>query len=267
MIRKTPSTRCARGRTTRIGHRRRLHRPRVHLRRRTRLLLQVRRSGFGYLDYALANQALLGQVTGTRPPGTSTPTSPTSWTTTPPFKEDAQDALYEPNPYRSSDHDPVVVGLELTPSDTQAPVITLKRPSEVLWPPNHKYETIDLTQIIASVSDDVSDLSVSDVVITRVSSDEPENGAGDGNDYGGRHRARVLSDASNSGPKGAGAGTGASIRFTSRCETRRATSVRLCTRSRCPKGAKTARLTAARPTASRAANCKNASNTSERRTS
>ena len=136
--------------------------------------------GFGYLDYALANQALLGQVTGA-----------TTWhinadepdildyDTT--FKEDAQDRLYEPNPYRSSDHDPVVVGLELTPSDTSAPVITLKRPSEVLWPPNHKYETINLTQVIASVSDDVSDLSVSDVVITRVSSDEPENGAGDGN--------------------------------------------------------------------------------------
>ena len=136
--------------------------------------------GFGYLDYALANRALLGQVTGA-----------TTWhinadepdildyDTT--FKEDAQDALYEPNPYRSSDHDPVVVGLELTPSDTQAPVITLKRPGEVLWPPNHKYETVDLTHIIASVSDDVSDLSVADVVIARVSSDEPENGAGDGN--------------------------------------------------------------------------------------
>ena len=29
------------------------------------------------------------------------------------FKPDAQEALYEENPYRSSDHDPVVVGLNL----------------------------------------------------------------------------------------------------------------------------------------------------------
>jgi len=67
---------------------------------------------FGYLDYALVNQALLPQVTGT-----------TEWyinadepdildyDTT--FKQDAQDVLYEPNPYRSSDHDPVIVGLNL----------------------------------------------------------------------------------------------------------------------------------------------------------
>ena len=82
---------------------------------------------------------------------------------------------------RASDHDPLLAELELRPSDTEAPVITLKRSSEVLWPPNHKYEIIDLAQIIASVSDDVSDLSVADVVITRVSSDEPENGTGDGN--------------------------------------------------------------------------------------
>jgi Ca2+-binding RTX toxin-like protein len=32
------------------------------------------------------------------------------------FKQDAQDALYEPNAYRASDHDPVIVGLNLTPS-------------------------------------------------------------------------------------------------------------------------------------------------------
>jgi hypothetical protein len=67
---------------------------------------------FGYLDYALANQALRPQVTGT-----------TEWhinadepdildyDTT--FKEAAQAALYQPNPYRSSDHDPVIVGLQL----------------------------------------------------------------------------------------------------------------------------------------------------------
>ena len=33
------------------------------------------------------------------------------------FKKDAQDALYEPNAYRSSDHDPVIVGLDLAAFD------------------------------------------------------------------------------------------------------------------------------------------------------
>ena len=31
------------------------------------------------------------------------------------FKQDAQDAIYAPDAYRSSDHDPVIVGLDLTP--------------------------------------------------------------------------------------------------------------------------------------------------------
>jgi predicted extracellular nuclease len=66
----------------------------------------------GYLDYALANQSMQGQVTGA-----------TAWhvnadepdiidyDTT--FKMDAQDALYAPDQYRSSDHDAVIVGLRL----------------------------------------------------------------------------------------------------------------------------------------------------------
>ena len=66
----------------------------------------------GYLDYGLASSTLLGQVTGTtvwhinadEPDILDYDTS---------FKQPAQDALYEPNPYRSSDHDPVIIGLDL----------------------------------------------------------------------------------------------------------------------------------------------------------
>lgn len=65
----------------------------------------------GYLDYALANESLLPQVTGAadwhinsdEPDVLDYDTS---------FKPPAQDALYEVNPYRTSDHDPVVVGLD-----------------------------------------------------------------------------------------------------------------------------------------------------------
>ena len=68
---------------------------------------------FGYLDYALSSSALTEQVTGTtewhinadEPDLLDYDTS---------FKSDAQDAIYAPDPYRASDHDPVVVGLKLT---------------------------------------------------------------------------------------------------------------------------------------------------------
>ncbi|MAT42322.1 MAG: hypothetical protein CL609_08280 [Anaerolineaceae bacterium] len=66
----------------------------------------------GYLDHALANQDLFAQVSGT-----------TIWHINADeadlidydmsFKQDAQDAIYAPDPYRSSDHDPVIIGLSL----------------------------------------------------------------------------------------------------------------------------------------------------------
>ncbi|HET7329039.1 MAG TPA: ExeM/NucH family extracellular endonuclease [Nocardioidaceae bacterium] len=69
----------------------------------------------GYLDHALANQSLTGQVTGTSvwhinadEPGIL------DYDTS--FKPDAIDAIYAPNEYRSSDHDPVLVGLDLAPA-------------------------------------------------------------------------------------------------------------------------------------------------------
>ena len=43
------------------------------------------------------------------------------------FKSPSQFALWAPDPYRSSDHDPVVVGLDLTPPDTTAPELTRHR--------------------------------------------------------------------------------------------------------------------------------------------
>ena len=64
----------------------------------------------GYLDHALANTSLFAQITGAadwhinsdEPDVLDYDTS---------FKPAAQDALYEVNAYRTSDHDPVVVGL------------------------------------------------------------------------------------------------------------------------------------------------------------
>jgi predicted extracellular nuclease len=65
----------------------------------------------GYLDHALSNASLTPQVTGVtewhinadEPDILDYDTS---------FKPDAQDALFEANAYRSSDHDPLLVGLK-----------------------------------------------------------------------------------------------------------------------------------------------------------
>jgi hypothetical protein len=74
----------------------------------------------GYLDHALANASLFSQVTGAadwhinsdEPDVLDYDTS---------FKPPSQDALYEVNPYRTSDHDPVVVGLNLNAPPVAAP--------------------------------------------------------------------------------------------------------------------------------------------------
>ncbi|MGK2924805.1 MAG: ExeM/NucH family extracellular endonuclease, partial [Lysobacterales bacterium] len=66
----------------------------------------------GYLDYALASPTLFDQVSAAtewhinadEPDLIDYDTS---------FKQPAQDAIYAPDPYRSSDHDPVIAGLEL----------------------------------------------------------------------------------------------------------------------------------------------------------
>lgn len=66
----------------------------------------------GYLDHALATGGLAGQVTGAADWHiNSDEPDVLDYDTT--FKSAAQDALYEPNGYRSSDHDPVVIGLDL----------------------------------------------------------------------------------------------------------------------------------------------------------
>ncbi|HKH45238.1 MAG TPA: ExeM/NucH family extracellular endonuclease [Thermoanaerobaculia bacterium] len=64
----------------------------------------------GYLDHALASTSLSGQVTGAADWHiNSDEPDVLDYDTT--FKPPAQDALYEVNPYRTSDHDAVVVGL------------------------------------------------------------------------------------------------------------------------------------------------------------
>ena len=127
----------------------------------------------GYLDHALANQALFDEVVGTtvwhinadEPDLIDYDTS---------FKKDAQDAIYAPDAYRSSDHDPVIVGLNVC--DEIPPVFdAISVTPNVLWPPNHKYVDVAVT---VAVSDNFD--SEPTVTLVSATSNEPDNGLGDG---------------------------------------------------------------------------------------
>jgi predicted extracellular nuclease len=66
----------------------------------------------GYLDHALANASLVSQITGvTDWHINSDEADLIDYDTT--FKEPNQDAINAPDAYRSSDHDPVIIGLDL----------------------------------------------------------------------------------------------------------------------------------------------------------
>ncbi|MCB0014099.1 MAG: ExeM/NucH family extracellular endonuclease, partial [Anaerolineales bacterium] len=106
----------------------------------------------GYLDYGLANASILSQVTGMtiwhinsdEPDILDYDTS---------FKQPAQAALYEPNAYRASDHDPVIIGLNLN----SAPVCESALPSRAnLWVPNHSYRLIRILGVTDPDGDSIS---------------------------------------------------------------------------------------------------------------
>jgi predicted extracellular nuclease len=66
----------------------------------------------GYLDHALANLPLASQVTGTAVWHINADEADVlDYDTS--YKSDEQDLLYEPNEFRTSDHDAVIVGLDL----------------------------------------------------------------------------------------------------------------------------------------------------------
>jgi Ca-activated chloride channel family protein len=69
----------------------------------------------------------------------------------------------------------------VTVIDTTPPVITASGEQIVLWPPNHKYRTVEISDCVISVTDICdADVDIDDIVITSVSSDEPEDAQGKG---------------------------------------------------------------------------------------
>ncbi|MEJ7771278.1 MAG: ExeM/NucH family extracellular endonuclease [Geodermatophilaceae bacterium] len=120
---------------------------------------------WGYLDYALASPSLVAQVTDAAEyhinadePGIL------DYNTN--FKSDAQvDYLYAPDEFRTSDHDPVLVGFALDGLHGASVTATPGR----LWPPNHKYQRVDVTARTAEGQPLI-------LTITSVTSSEPDCG-------------------------------------------------------------------------------------------
>jgi uncharacterized protein len=89
------------------------------------------------------------------------------------FKPQSVQDLYDSNPFRSSDHDPVIVGIGC---DSVPPVASVGLSTDVLWPPNGQHRDVTVT-VIAS---DNSGIAPS-VQLVSVVSNEPEISGGDGN--------------------------------------------------------------------------------------
>jgi hypothetical protein len=72
--------------------------------------------------------------------------------------------------------------VDITVEDTTPLEIIIGKESITLWPPNHKYEAIHLSDFDIEVRGGCDDnVGFDDLLITYVSSDEEENGKGDGN--------------------------------------------------------------------------------------
>jgi predicted extracellular nuclease len=92
---------------------------------------------FGYLDYILSSASMTSQVTGAAEWHINAD-EPDVFDYDTGFKSDYQDGLFDPTtPYRASDHDAAVVGLDLASFD--ADVIALPR---TLWPANHRLRSV-----------------------------------------------------------------------------------------------------------------------------
>jgi uncharacterized protein len=129
----------------------------------------------GYLDHALAGSGLVDEVAGAAVWHINAD-EPDILDYDMTFKQPAQDALYEPNAFRSSDHDPVIVGLDVC--DEIAPELDVSVTPDRLWPPNHKYVQVEATAVASDNFDPAPT-----VTLVSATSNEPDNapGGSDGN--------------------------------------------------------------------------------------
>ncbi len=118
---------------------------------------------WGYLDYALASPSVAARVTGAGSYHINADEIPVLDYNTD-FKSLGQvTSLFAPNEFRTSDHDPVILGL----CDAVAPTASATASPSQLWPPNN--QMVDVT-----VTLDVFDASGADVELVSVTKNEPD---------------------------------------------------------------------------------------------
>jgi predicted extracellular nuclease len=120
----------------------------------------------GYLDHALATESLAPYVTGV-----------TIWhinadePSALDYNDYNQANLYNPDPYRSSDHDPIIVDLAMNAPPNCSETMPSK---DLIWPPNHKLVPIGILGVTDPDGDEFT------VTINSIFQDEPVNSTGDG---------------------------------------------------------------------------------------
>lgn len=113
----------------------------------------------GYLDHGLAGAGLLEDVTGAAE-WTINSDEPTILDYNVEFKSAGQvSSWFAPDAYRSSDHDPVIIGLDLAAAvvDTTAPTLEVSANPSLVFPPNGKWRTI---AVDIDASDDSGEVDV-----------------------------------------------------------------------------------------------------------
>ncbi|CAG0978228.1 hypothetical protein ANAEL_01576 [Anaerolineales bacterium] len=121
---------------------------------------------WGYLDHALGSASIVPEITGVGDYHINSD-EPSVLDYNTDFKTDnLQNMLYAPDQFRISDHDPVMVGLCLPPT------LNVTVSPDSLWPPNHKYVTVE-----ASFA---SSLDVASVTLLSITSNEPDSRQGNG---------------------------------------------------------------------------------------
>lgn len=131
---------------------------------------------WGSLDHALASESLRAQVTGADNYAINAD-EPSVLDYNVEFKSvDQIVSLFGADEFRTSDHDPLRVGLNL---DGLAPTLALEATPQLLWPANHKMVTV---RVRAEARDDLDPSPL--VRLLSVSSNESDDGLGDGDTAG-----------------------------------------------------------------------------------
>ena len=81
-------------------------------------------------------------------------------------------------------YDDVVFQLIVPDGDDDTPPVVVADGCKTLWPPNHKYQSFDMSDFILSVTDEGDpNVGIEDVIITSITSDEPQDADGNGDGH------------------------------------------------------------------------------------